>query len=233
MTDPDLTPEQDAVRRLLAQARHDEPTPDPVVARLEATLAELTADRRAAPVVDLSARRRRRAGAALLAAAAVVVAGVAIGQGLPGGTEQADNASAGDATTSQESGDRTFSDDGGQAEPEASVDARSQGAAEAPGVAPYAAALTDGPGLRADLRDLQRDEATDGTQSLADTDALVPAEDASCLTTDLGAGRAAWVTFDGDPAGVVFRAPAGGRQRVEVWLCGATGPKRTLTLPAR
>ena len=46
MTDPTaLPPEQEAVRRLLADARHDGPTPPEVVARLDATLAELAAER--------------------------------------------------------------------------------------------------------------------------------------------------------------------------------------------
>ena len=55
MTDsPDLTPEQDAVRRLLADARHDGPTPPEVVARLDEVLAGLPGDEPGA--------RRRRAG---------------------------------------------------------------------------------------------------------------------------------------------------------------------------
>ena len=40
-----LPPEQEAVRRLLADARHDGPTPPEVVARLDATLASLAAER--------------------------------------------------------------------------------------------------------------------------------------------------------------------------------------------
>ena len=98
MTDsPRLPPEQEHVRRLLADARHDGPVPPEVVARLDETLASLVSerggapleqsgpgpDRATAPVVDLGARRRRTAGIGLLAAAAVVVAGVALGQALP------------------------------------------------------------------------------------------------------------------------------------------------------
>ncbi|MCW2736347.1 hypothetical protein, partial [Nocardioides sp.] len=83
MTDSSgLTPEQDAVRGLLADARHDGPVPPEVVARLDETLASLVSERgeapltgnAPAPVVDLGARRRRAAGIGLLAAAAVVVA---------------------------------------------------------------------------------------------------------------------------------------------------------------
>ena len=105
-----LPPEQEAVRRLLADARHDGPPPPDVVARLDETLASLVAEREsertAGPaaehddrspgrVVDLGSRRRRVASIGLLAAASVVVAGVAIGQVLPRGGNDASDSSAG------------------------------------------------------------------------------------------------------------------------------------------
>ena len=83
---PELTPEQEsAVRRLLAEARHDAPIPTDVGDRLDTVLAGLTRDEPGspgvAPVIDLAARRRRRNAAAVLAgAAAVIVAGFGIGQ---------------------------------------------------------------------------------------------------------------------------------------------------------
>src|SRR5688500_4696967 len=89
MTQPDdaadLSPEHDAVRRMLAEARHTEPVPPAVAARLDAVLADLSAERRqtsdTAPVVDLAARRRRGVGTGILVAAAlVVVTGVGVGQ---------------------------------------------------------------------------------------------------------------------------------------------------------
>ena len=82
MSDPDLTPSEEQVRRLLADARHDEPMPDDVADRLDRVLADLRASaRRTPPPVDLGARRRRRVGRNLLvAAAAVVVLGVGISQ---------------------------------------------------------------------------------------------------------------------------------------------------------
>ena len=108
MTDsPRPTPEQEAVRRLLAESRHDGPTPPEVVARLDEALASLVAERGTDPLVsdepaparvtDLGARRRRLAGVGLLAAAAVVVAGVALGQALPRSGD--DTAGGGDAAT--------------------------------------------------------------------------------------------------------------------------------------
>ena len=66
---PELTPEQEsAVRRLLAEARHDAPIPTDVADRLDTVLAGLTRDEPGspgvAPVIDLAARRRRRNAAA-------------------------------------------------------------------------------------------------------------------------------------------------------------------------
>ena len=127
-----LPPDQEAVRRLLADARHTAPPPPEVVARLDDTLASLVSERSAGStagstaegtaegnvahddrspsrVVDLGSRRRRIAGIGLLAAASVVVAGVAIGQALPrGGSDDAAESSAGAAqsdTSLAESGE--------------------------------------------------------------------------------------------------------------------------------
>lgn len=63
-------PSFDEIRRLLAEARTDEPVPDDVAARLDATLAGLR-EERLAPVVPL----RHRLGRVLVAAAAVVAIG--------------------------------------------------------------------------------------------------------------------------------------------------------------
>src|SRR5688572_21810095 len=84
--------DDERIRRLLAEARHTEPMPEAVAARLDGVLAGLSADRtrlgqqgahedHRAPVVDLAARRRRRTAANLLvAAAAVLVVGFGISQ---------------------------------------------------------------------------------------------------------------------------------------------------------
>ncbi len=83
---PGLSPADDArIRRLLAEARHTEPMPGDVVARLDRVLAGLAEERkeRLAPVVELASRRRRTAASLLVAAAAVVVVGVGISRVLP------------------------------------------------------------------------------------------------------------------------------------------------------
>lgn len=227
MTDPDLSPEQDAVRRLLAEARHDEPAPDAVRARLDATLAELTAERRevraTAPVVDLAARRRRRGGIALAAAAAVVVAGVGIGQVLDrAGTGLGD--SGGDSSTSgaAESVPAEDQADAGAPEPSASSEmkARGQAAAAVPGPAVSSSRL------RADLRELR------SRTMAADTGARDLDEALGCAVVVTGVGDQVPITLDGEPALAVFRPSSGPRQRVDIYDCDAGDELRTLILRA-
>ena len=91
-------PDDDAVRRLLADARHTEPMPADVAARMDDVLADLRqgssvtaevpdAEPSPAPphpvVVSLAAQRRRRVAGMLVAAAAVVVGAVVVVPHLP------------------------------------------------------------------------------------------------------------------------------------------------------
>jgi hypothetical protein len=97
MPDHELSPEQERVRRLLAEARVEAPMPDEVVARLDRVLARLADeedDDDAPSVVDLAARRRRKAATLLVAAAAVVAVGVGAGQLLPGAGLSGDDTAA-------------------------------------------------------------------------------------------------------------------------------------------
>ena len=235
MTDPaDLTPEQDAVRRLLAAARHDGPTPPEVVGRLDETLASLVAERdggtapTAAPVVDLAARRRRTARIGLLAAAAVVVAGVAVGQVLPrtpGG--QSDSGSAGsDMATAQ---DRELSDDSGGADADSGMAEQSpeslKSSATAP-EAPYPTLSSGDAGLDDEVLGLRSVRALGSTE--LDTARTL----AGCDLRGIGRGRRVGAQVDGFPGVVVFRRPDGAAQQVDLFLCGTSVPVRTLTLPA-
>ena len=110
----ELTPEQEStVRRLLSEARHDQPLPSAVSDRLDRVLADLSEGQPAVPVVDLAARRRRRnAGRLLVAAAAVILAGVGIGQVL--GSAERDDSSADSASMTEQAPDRASSDDHSQ-----------------------------------------------------------------------------------------------------------------------
>src|SRR4051794_33004407 len=106
MPDDDLTPRDEQVRRLLSDARHDEPMPDDVADRLDEVLAGLRDDR---PPVDLAARQRRRhVRTWILAAAAVVVIGVGANQvdwsGLStSGGDGSDSAASGAMDSDQDS----------------------------------------------------------------------------------------------------------------------------------
>lgn len=120
MTDANLTPEQDAaVRDLLAEARHDEPMPEDVAARLDRVLAQLAeGDSHLDPahVVELASRRRHRAATLLVAAAAIVVIGVGLGQVVDRGGADADIA--GSASADKAVMDAPAAEAAGKAMPE-------------------------------------------------------------------------------------------------------------------
>lgn len=238
MTDPTgLPPEQEAVRRLLADARHDGPTPPEVVARLDETLASLVADRadrsadQSAPVVDLGARRRRLAGVGLLAAAAVVVAGVAIGQGLPrmsGGSDASSSTAGSDTPSLRDSSEDSGggSDAGGAAESQQMSPQTRKSRTPAP-FASYPTLSSDDADLDDALLDLRM------AYDAAAPEASMSAEPkATCDLRGTGRGRRVLAEVDGMVGAVVFRRADGARQRVDVYLCGDPQVLRTLSLPA-
>jgi hypothetical protein len=249
MTDsPGLPPEQERVRRLLADARHDGPTPPEVVARLDDTLASLVSerggapleaapledgrsrpDRDSAPVVDLGARRRRMAGIGLLAAAAVVVAGFGIGQVLPDMQGSDDASSSGGMAAEPSTSARDFgdqSDDAGADSGSGSAEAPESMKSQAPQPGLPAVSLAD-PDLSSRLLDLRRDAA-----ARAQGQPLTPDVLGTCLMRGIGPGRRLLVDVDGEPGAVVYRPPSGDAQDVAIFVCGSGEPVRTLTLPA-
>ena len=233
---PELTPEQESeVRRLLAEARHDEPVPADVAARLDAALAGLGRDDPGAPgvapVIDLAAHRRRRNAAAVLAgAAAVIVAGFAIGQVIDvGGSDNGDaGASSGDVAA-----DRAESQG-------ASADAvpRSLSSAEPSPSVPMPAGQ---PLLRLSSDHLERDLARQLDQvRAADGSGGSPAASSfsaiSCPPptpgTRFGLGELFPALFDGKPAVVALRPPADGRRQADVLTCGTATTLQSVSLPA-
>jgi hypothetical protein len=231
-----LTAAEAAVRARLAEARHTDPVPDDVVARLDAVLADLTADRRdqptapLAPVVPLSApgRRRRALATGLVAAAAVVALGVAVPQVLEetsGGSDGATSASTADrGTSSLEPGpaeDRDDSSGAGGGAAESGPLPEGPGAAERSGSA-YAAAV-----------ELRSDEALRPAVRLLARRGPVAAYDAGAgCALDVGAGDRVAATWDGRPAVVVLRPAEAGRRVVEVFECGATDAVARTTVRA-
>lgn len=116
-------PAYDDLRALLAEARVTEPVPADVAARLDETLAALTADRRTEPVPDeapasvVPLRRRSRLAPRLLAAAAAVVV---VGAGGVGLAQVLSTQSASDDMVTAESADAPdVADEFGPAAPEA------------------------------------------------------------------------------------------------------------------
>jgi hypothetical protein len=221
--------DDERIRRLLAEARHTEPIPAEIVARLDGVLADLVADRPAAlpappptPVVDLAARRRRTAAQLLVAAAAVIEVGVGISQVLPqGGQGDADGGSAMSAQEPEAA-------DGGGAADEGGGSGSEDGLTSAPGDSPNLASPVkirshrfgaDVRRLRAELGDSSKD-----VQKFYDSQ--------GCLTVDVGAGEFVPAEYDGAPAVVVLRVPSGDVQVVDLYLCGDTQARRSITLTA-
>ncbi|NYG59392.1 hypothetical protein BJ980_002315 [Nocardioides daedukensis] len=100
MTDPS----DDAVRRLLAGARHDEPIPTDVADRMDAVIDRLSAERDRSDDNEPIPLRRRRVPQFLLAAAAVAAIGFGLSQTSGAGPDASEQGAgrAGDSVTSQE-----------------------------------------------------------------------------------------------------------------------------------
>lgn len=215
--DPDLTPEQETrVRRLLTEARHAEPIPEDVIARLDRVLAELAVadgddtDR----VVSLAARRRRRAGSLLVAAAAVVVVGIGLGQLMGPRDQAADTASTDAGSTLREAPEAAESD-----------------SPPAPTYAVKSPVPIRPDKFSHDVARLQR--LTDGVrpQELGSTSTDEKAA-FTCSPEAWGSGTFVPVTYGGEPAVLVLRRVTGDTQVVDLFECGSSDPLRSITLPA-
>jgi hypothetical protein len=227
-----LDPAQDErIRRLLADARHTEPMPEAVVARLDRVLAGLSDDRteraeRAdrAEVVDLMARRRRTVGQLLVAAAAVVAVGFGITQVLPdlGGSSE------GDAQEATAGGAAADSADGGDegsrlVSPESAPEAPSDGATSGASKSTLKIRSDEfGPDVRR-----ARNQLEGGSAALVE----YPAEGCLAVSVEPGSEVVA-TTYDAAPAALVLRPPSGDVQVVDLYLCGDLEPLRSITLTA-
>jgi hypothetical protein len=226
-----LSPADDErIRRLLAEARHTEPMPEAVAARLDEVLSDLGADRASreahedsrAPVVELAARRRRTAANLLVAAAAVLAVGFGVSQVLPDGVGGSDGEP---AATSQEDAAAGGSADSGD------VDSRN-GEPEAGPVAPSADGGAAGPAFRVHSESFGSDVRRLRTRLLEDRPSSLLESEPDCLSADVGDGAVVAVTYDGAPAALVLRTPSGAVQVVDLYLCGDAAPRRSITLTA-
>ena len=236
---PELTAEQEAtVRRLLADARHQEPLPVDVGDRLDRVLADLSSDssasgNRSPRVVDLAARRRRRnAGGLLVAAAAVIVGGFLVGQVIDvGGSGDSDSASGGGSTVARDAAGNDSA-----AEPEAA-------ASPAPGDhledAPTEVAKTLPLELTSQnlARDVRRElPKLAASANLAASPGAMASYDASfsCATASpspYGIGRLYPAYYDGIPTVLALRPATGGDQEAQVLECGTGAPLRSVIVP--
>lgn len=223
MTDEHDSPEADEIRRLLAQARHTEPIPGEVAARLDRVLADLARAPADAPattpaVVSLSAHRRRRAAGLLVAAAAIVVGGVAVAQQLPHGT------SASDATAGS-TGDRAAAAGGDNAK------GLENSPASAPQVGSKDPLLQQG---RIVVRAQHFSaDALAGRSRVGTTGApYADHRDPSTLCIDAPAhSQLLRAVYHHAPAVLVYHQPAGSTQVVDLFVCGSTRPLKSVTLP--
>ena len=235
----DLSAEHADVRRLLADARHDEPMPDAVVARLDRVLAGLAEEpAREEPVTQLATRRRRATGL-LLAAAAVVAIGIGVGQVLDTGSVSEESLTTADRGGSEEDTSRAA----GEAEKETKEGAQ-EGAAEAPEPAGGGSAASkdernDGDRFAQLTREAYGDEVAElraqsssGTLDEGGGLSAYSATGKTCLSDTWGAGSFVPVRYEGVPAVLVFRRAQGDTQVVDLFRCGDSEPLRSVTLPA-
>jgi hypothetical protein len=227
------------VRRLLAEARHDEPVPADVAARLDAVLADLSRERAEADAerttpdatatarpADLLSRRRRRVGRLLAAAAAVIVVGLGVGRFVDdlvqgqGSSTGASSSSAGSAAA----GDQAVG-----APPVGPRQQRAYAAARPPRVRPET--------FRADVVRVRRlvvgSPTAPGPHHQSTPTALAAEAVRACAPVRAGAGRRVPVRYAGRPAVLVLHPAAGGSQLADLYLCGAAAVERSVTLPAR
>lgn len=207
--------DDELVRRLLAEARHDEPIPADVAARLDAAIAGLVADRPDASAADepspdvpsladrRASRRKGWIGLGLVAAAAAVVGGIAVGQSLQTPGHDASTAGAADS-----GGDSAGSfSEGSAADPRVVEGYLRYGVhpLSSERLAADVPALVDG---------LAGEKRVDGSGSLV-------AVDFPCQPADWGPGELVPVLLDREPAVLVLRPADGDRQQADVLACGS------------
>jgi hypothetical protein len=243
--------DEDEIRRLLADARHTEPMPDDVVARVDRVLADLRRNerrRRTPTPVDLAAaRRRRRARGLLVAAAAVVVVGIGIDRIDLTTAGSDDSASTADSGADSEAGSVGAADGGGRDGGRDLATQPQQAHDDAPGpsgtqeLARMATVRLSSDDFGAGVRQARREVVADTVAARAyasSSQALRRGLDqldggsVVCSFGDWGRGRFVPARYGGALGVLAFRRPRGETQVVDLFLCGGDEPTRSITLPA-
>ncbi|WP_248579642.1 hypothetical protein [Nocardioides sp. InS609-2] len=225
---PELSPaETERVRRLLAEARHTDPVPADVAARLDRTLATLAEERRelhSSTVVTLASRRRRRVTQLLVAAVAVVAVGIGVAQVVSGmdtdlGMSTADDSAdsgAGEAAEAPDQESQPLSpsaesrgDTGGESAPDRN------GAKSALSALPR----VDDATFDADAADARARQGNTDATTAPDDDSPGTLFDGTCDRDAWGDGERVLVRYQGDRAALVFRPAPDGSQVVDLFAC--------------
>lgn len=225
----------DDLRRLLREARHDAPVPDDVAARLDRVLAGLgdEAPNESARAVDLDARRRRRRVSTLLVAAAAVVAvGLGLGQldlsRSSNDSAGSESASSGGSVAADEDTSAPAPSDADRAQkdrPTADVEVAREPVEVSESDFPVVAekqALTRTTGSR------DESSALDGAETAA---GAAEAGWFDCRRGAFGPGRLVAVDYQGSSAVLAVRPPTGDSVVVELLQCGTATVLRSATVP--
>lgn len=261
MTRPDPEPspqEEERVRRLLADARHEAPLPEDVADRLDRVLArlaeepsEVTSTKAAPSLVGLSGadidvarrRRRRRATSLLAAAAAVAVVGFGVARVVTGGggasTGSADSAAGGGGVAdSPAPASKSRSTPGPTASKNSADGSRVRNHIRVQGYALAGVPRLRSTDFSADVtrvlrhrRRLAADSLTFKQLSRQSDQADARQEPFTCRPASWGPGRLFPVTYDGAPAVLVERPSAGETRVVDLLQCGTATVLRSITLP--
>ncbi len=245
--------EEEQVRRLLADARADEPIPQDVADRMDATLADLgrerearhagvpVAERPAGPISALSSRRRRVVGG-LVAAAVVAVVGIGIGQVVIGSNETREAATSGGADRSDTApeDEALSAEREDAAEPEAAVpsgaDDRASGSLRAVDVrkVDQPIPVVGADRLHRDALRVRRDLVPAGgaRAALYDGTLVISPVGFKCASAVWGDGTLVGVEYDGRLAMLAYREPTGEQQVAEVLQCGTGDLLRSTSIPA-
>ena len=246
--DRELSPQQEEqVRRLLAEARVDEPIPGDVAGRLDRVLARLAdgePDGDRSHLDELASRRRRKVTTLLVAAAAVV----AVGVGAQSFTLDGDVATSGDDATAATA-------QGPESEELLKADSAGRDEQAAPAEAPPAAMATGSGDPDASLSrvaaparirpaffaiDVERvrtsvdplaTQAQSPTQEGFASDSTQASRSDLCEPGAWGSGRLYLVRYAGNPAVLAFRPAVGETQVVDLLQCGTADILRSVTLP--
>lgn len=250
----ELSPaEEERVRRLLVEARAEEPMPAEVAERMDATLADLARDRDdlhagvpeserpAGPVSALSSRRRRVVGG-LVAAAVVIVVGVGIGQVVVGTDQTQDTATSNGADRSGATvDDDAMSAEGGAGSQEDRAESPSAADVPAPIAPSVRIRRVDRPvpvvrpeRLHDDAIRLRRDLVPAGGRRAAtyQRTVVMSPNGFKCSGHGWGAGAFVGVEYDGRLAMLAYREPTGKQQFAEVLQCGTGDLLRSTSIPA-